>query len=139
MLIMKIYKQKGGNFFVCRREEVAGEGEVEAAPWQEKAIMKAWEDCNFEGNIPVRWEVFTDPTDTDKDVVFYAYDKLAKHLETALKEGGMSRYELAKKSGVTMSQIGRFIEMSTDLSLDSYARIMSALGRYDALKCLYEG
>ena len=136
---MATFKEIGKNSFVCRSGGVPQEGEVEVAPWQEKAIMKAWEDCNFEGNIPVRWEVFTDPTDTDEDVVFYAYDKLAKHLETALKEGGMSRYELAKKSGVTMSQIGRFIEMSTDLSLDSYARIMSALGRYDALKCLYEG
>ena len=136
---MKIYKQKGGNFFVCRRGEVAGDGEVEAAPWQSKAIMKVWEDCNFEGNIPVRWEVFTDPTDEDQDAEFFAYDKLAKHLEKVMRDKGVSKYELANKSGVTMSQISRFCNMETDLSLDSYSRLISALGEYDALKCLYEG
>lgn len=136
---MKIFKEIGKNSFVCRSGGVPQEGEVEVAPWQEKAIMKAWEDCNFEGNIPVRWEVFTDPTGEEPDAVFFAYDKLARHLEKVMQEKGLSKYELANKSGVTMSQISRFCNMETDLSLDSYSRLISALGEYDALRCLYEG
>ena len=53
---------------------------------------------------------------------------LAKGLRAAFKASGMSRFELAKRSGVSYSVIHRFFGGGRDLTLRTASRIADVLG-----------
>lgn len=134
-----IYKEKGQNEFRLHEGE-AREGEELAAEWQRKQIIKAYEDCNYEGNIPTRWELWTLPFDVPEDeyVEVYARDLMPGVIQRGMAENGMSKYALSQRSGVSISQITRFLDGETDLSLDSFVRLVSAMGKFNKLLNLFE-
>jgi transcriptional regulator with XRE-family HTH domain len=49
-------------------------------------------------------------------------------LRSALKASGLTHYAIAKLSGVTPSQIDRFVSGQRDLTLHSAAALAAALG-----------
>lgn len=53
---------------------------------------------------------------------------LAKTIRAAFKASGMSRFELAKRSGVSYSVIHRFIGSERDLTLGTASKLADVLG-----------
>ena len=52
---------------------------------------------------------------------------LSEQLIQIIKNGNMTRYEIAKRSGVDASQLHRFVHASGGLSMDSLDRIAQVL------------
>ena len=53
---------------------------------------------------------------------------LADDVRTAIRESGLSRYEIAKKTGVSQSVLSRFMSGETGMTLATLERIAPLLG-----------
>lgn len=134
---MKIWKKKGKNqFFGVADDFTPKDGWVEPTALYKKSIMQALADTWDEGNIPTRWELITPDEDwytEDQDEYgceFLIMDLLASRVKCGMQNKKMTVYQLSQKSGVSQYQIHRFLKAEGDLTLDSYVRIISALGMY---------
>lgn len=131
-----IYKEKNVNFFIgsytkFSADDLTTKGYERVKPSIASSILKSWEDTYMAGNIPTRWELFTDPTNSEPEAEFYAFDILARYVENKMKEKGMTMYSLAKKAGIRQITLSYFLKGKADLTLDSYVRLVSALGDWD--------
>lgn len=129
---MEIYKIKNKNLFIGCNRPMSKE-EEEPSKFQVKEIEKAWNETEYEDNIPTRWNIITDEED-----IFFCYDIVAKEVGDCLKKQNMTVYQLSKKSGVSEICIHRFIKGEGDLQIDSFVRIISALGKWDKFLQLFE-
>jgi transcriptional regulator with XRE-family HTH domain len=53
---------------------------------------------------------------------------LADDVRTAIRESGLSRYEIAQKTGVSQSVLSRFMSGETGMTLATLERIAPLLG-----------
>src|SRR5688572_2759164 len=54
--------------------------------------------------------------------------RLTEQLRTAIEQSGLTRYELAKRSGVSQSMLSRFVNGQGSLALDSIEKLAPFLG-----------
>lgn len=53
---------------------------------------------------------------------------LAEQLRATFEQSGMSKFELARRSGVSYSGVHRFISGERDITLDTASRLAEVLG-----------
>lgn len=61
-------------------------------------------------------------------------DDFAQQLRAAIEDSDMSRYQLAKESGVSQSMLSRFVHGQSDLTLEKAQLVADVLGLRIALK-----
>lgn len=131
---MKVLKKQNENFFmVCDDNFAHHKSWKEANALQSKGILHDVAECDFEGNIPSRWEIFSLDDDMlseqDRGGLYYAYDTLAKSVFEELKQQNLSVYALSKKTNIQEIQLHRFFKAENDLSLNYFIKMMNALGK----------